>query len=72
MPSVKIKDNSKFSKQDKNNETIMLTKIIIIFLNKYPAKCCRTINVTHKKRSSFTHVRKVTKNKYIRIFITTF
>ena len=42
---------TKFTKQDKNNETITLTKIIIIFLNKYPTKGCETINFTHKKKT---------------------
>ena len=51
MYYVKIKDKTKFTKQDKNNETIILTKIIMIFLNKYRTKSCRTINCTHKKKA---------------------
>lgn len=33
-----IKDKAKFTKQDKNHDTIILMKIIIIFLNNCPQK----------------------------------
>ena len=70
------KKTTKFTKQDSNNETIMLTEIIIIFSNKYPTSICRTINFTHIKKTLFYlmlhHVEKVARNKCIRIFIITF
>ena len=70
------KGMTKFTKQDKNSEIIMLTKVTIIFLNKYSTKSCRTINFMHIKKtflySILQHVRKVARNKFMGIFITTF
>ena len=36
----------KFTKQDRNHETIMLMKMIVILLNKYPTKNCITLHFT--------------------------
>lgn len=42
-----LKKVLEFPKQGRNHETIMLTKIITIFLKKYPKKNCRTIHFRH-------------------------
>ena len=79
-----IKDKAKFTKQDKNHDTIILMKIIIIFLNNCPQKNCRRITFSHINKtllySMMQDVRKVARKisdncnllsfiKYIRIFI---